>query len=400
MIGRPDIEGSKSNISMNAWLPQATFTFEFRRSKGSLGHAFTLAVQCAGIISSCPPIVDGLGTETPVPNPQSQSFSRSYGSILLTSLAYIVPSTRGCLPWRPNAVVSTTGRGRYSVLQIFKGHRERIGHHATCGDLPVAGPYLRLSRFQGGSNGEPTVQRTERADAEACRRHTQPAIIEETAFHEHIESPSFGRPQSTLVHAPSRSADRIIAVLHPSRGASPPPICFLPDNFKHSLTLFSKCFSSFPRGLSPSLEPPSRGLGPDLPLMTALQTTIRMMEPPDSKAGMFPVRSPLLRESLRSIGPSDARRGWGCGERYQFKYSLALSASRFIGRPPRALGARFRDGGSAGFDNDPSAGSPTETLLRLLLPLNDKVQWTSRDVAGSKPPTSPGSEHFTGSFNR
>ncbi|KAD0306340.1 hypothetical protein E3N88_44472 [Mikania micrantha] len=35
----------------------------------------------------------------------------------------------------------------------------------------------------------------------------------------------------------------------------------------------------------------------------------------------------------------------------------------------------------AGFDNDPSAGSPTETLLRLLLPLNDKVQWNSRDVA-------------------
>ncbi|KAK8616691.1 hypothetical protein V6N13_116661 [Hibiscus sabdariffa] len=43
----------------------------------------------------------------------------------------------------------------------------------------------------------------------------------------------------------------------------------------------------------------------------------------------------------------------------------------------------------AGFDNDPSAGSPTEALLRLLLPLKDKVQWTSRDVAGSEPPTSP-----------
>jgi hypothetical protein len=25
------------------------------------------------------------------------------------------------------------------------------------------------------------------------------------------------------------------------------------------------------------------------------------------------------------------------------------------------------------FNNDPSAGSPTETLLRLLLPLNDQV---------------------------
>ena len=69
--------------------------------------------------------------------------------------------------------------------------------------------------------------------------------------------------------------------------------------------------------------------------------------------------------------------------------------------PPAALKSRVH--GSfcrAGFDNDPSAGSPTETLLRLLLPLNDKVQWTSRDVAGSGPPTSPRSEHFTGPFNR
>ncbi|GLT54542.1 hypothetical protein SLA2020_277340 [Shorea laevis] len=54
----------------------------------------------------------------------------------------------------------------------------------------------------------------------------------------------------------------------------------------------------------------------------------------------------------------------------------------------------------AGFDNDPSAGSDVYTLLRLLLPLNDKVQWTSRDVAGGEPPPSPRSEHFTGPFNR
>ncbi|NBH41855.1 hypothetical protein DF185_22865 [Marinifilum breve] len=67
-----------------------------------------------------------------------------------TSLAYIVPSTRGCSPWRPDAVMSTTGRERHSVLRIFKGRRGRTGHHATCGALPAAGPYLRLSRFQGG----------------------------------------------------------------------------------------------------------------------------------------------------------------------------------------------------------------------------------------------------------
>ncbi|CAN7100042.1 unnamed protein product [Brassica rapa subsp. narinosa] len=100
--------------------------------------------------SSSPPTVDGFGTGTPEPSPQSQSFSRSYGSILPTSLAYIVQSTRGCSPWRPDAVMSTTGRERHSVLWNFKGRRECTGHHATYGALLAAGPYLRLSRFQGG----------------------------------------------------------------------------------------------------------------------------------------------------------------------------------------------------------------------------------------------------------
>ncbi|PHT25352.1 hypothetical protein CQW23_35015 [Capsicum baccatum] len=95
----------------------------------------------------CRSTVDGFGTRTPVPSPQSQSFSQTYESILPTSLAYIVPSTRGCSPWRPNAVMSTIGCGRHSVLQIFKGRWERTGHHATCGALPAAGPYLRLSQF-------------------------------------------------------------------------------------------------------------------------------------------------------------------------------------------------------------------------------------------------------------
>ncbi|KAI3480622.1 hypothetical protein L1887_50428 [Cichorium endivia] len=300
MIGRADIEGSKSNVAMNAWLPQASYpcgnfsdtsSFKFRRSKGSLGHAFTVRIRTGnqnqtsfypsvpheisvlvelilghlrylltdvppqpnsppdnvfrpdrpaeaglgskkrgiaplpihgiskitlkvvvfhfrpraptyttplksfhkvglessstgriplvrtsselavrrpgkapegavpspspgrhaatrsrrGSSSSSPPTADGFGTGTPVPSPQSQSFSRGYGSILPTSLAYIVPSTRGCSPWRPDAVMSTTGRGRHSILRIFKGRRGRTGHRATCGALPAAGPYLRLS---------------------------------------------------------------------------------------------------------------------------------------------------------------------------------------------------------------------------------------------------------------
>ncbi|KAK8590491.1 hypothetical protein V6N13_057384 [Hibiscus sabdariffa] len=111
-------------------------------------HAATRSRR--GSSSSSAPAADEFGTRTPVPSPQSQSFSRGYGSILPTSLAYIVPSTRGCSPWRPDAVKSTTGRERHTVLWIFKGRRGRTGHHATCGALPTAGPYLRLSRFQGG----------------------------------------------------------------------------------------------------------------------------------------------------------------------------------------------------------------------------------------------------------
>ncbi|KAI3671129.1 hypothetical protein L2E82_53666 [Cichorium intybus] len=239
MIGRADIEGSKSNVAMNAWLPQASHAFTVRIRTGNqnqtsfypsvpheisvlveliLGHlrylltdvppqpnsppdnvfrpdrpaeaglgskkrgiaplpisrnnriplvrtSSELAVRRPGKApegavpspspgrhaatrsrrgssSSSPPTADGFGTGTPVPSPQSQSFSRGYGSILPTSLAYIVPSTRGCSPWRPDAVMSTTGRGRHSVLRIFKGRRGRTGHRATCGALPAAGPYL------------------------------------------------------------------------------------------------------------------------------------------------------------------------------------------------------------------------------------------------------------------
>ncbi|CAN7022444.1 unnamed protein product [Brassica rapa subsp. trilocularis] len=54
MIGRADIEGSKSNVAMNAWLPQASYpcgnfsdtsSFKFRRSRGSIGHAFTVRIR-------------------------------------------------------------------------------------------------------------------------------------------------------------------------------------------------------------------------------------------------------------------------------------------------------------------------------------------------------------------
>uniref|UniRef100_A0A2N9IX50 Uncharacterized protein n=1 Tax=Fagus sylvatica TaxID=28930 RepID=A0A2N9IX50_FAGSY len=629
-------------------------------------HAATRSRR--GSSSSSPPTADGFGTGTPVPSPQSQSFSRGYGSILPTSLAYIVPSTRGCSPWRPDAVMSTTGRGWHSVLRIFKGRRGRTGHHATCGALPAAGPYLRLSRFQGGQaictdgrsararapgfaataapsyssgpgtcpdgrvsaqlgtvtrlpvhpaspvlltkngplgaldsltrlneaaapsylfkvcshsnpsqkikvgrrcnpqgdpanqlpyalrvywpvdshtcqtpwsvfqdgpNGEPAGRRQEHADAEA-RREAR------AAHHDRDDDVSAGmttarawaavairvgpRPESIGGPAHHRSTS--------DRGASPAPIRFPPDNFKHSLTLFSKSFSSFPRGtcllsvsrpylaldgiyrpigaafpnnptrrqrlvvrqgpgttgLSPSPAPPSRGLGPGPPLRTLLQTTIRTPRDVRFSSWALPGSLAVTKGILAHGRPTSAtkrdpaplaRRGrlgatvrdtqadvpsaeWrraqlafkdsmihgilqftpnvdagthivseAAGDALWFQFlgtfragvrftdEVATVASNGLwpdgrhGVPPTVWGRKAakplapcgyhafsgRSAG-AGFDNDPSAGSPTETLLRLLLPLNDKVQWTSRDVAGSEPPTSPRSEHFTGPFNR
>ena len=54
MIGRADIEGSKSNVAMNAWLPQASYpcgnfsdtsSVKLSRAKGSIGHAFTVCIR-------------------------------------------------------------------------------------------------------------------------------------------------------------------------------------------------------------------------------------------------------------------------------------------------------------------------------------------------------------------
>ncbi|KAI3489939.1 hypothetical protein L1887_45917 [Cichorium endivia] len=427
-------------------------------------HAATRSRRGSSSSSSADSRRYGSGLGPRVPSPQSQSFSRGYGSILPTSLAYIVPSTRGCSPWRPDAVMSTTGRGRHSVLRIFKGRRGRTGHRATCGALPAAGPYLRLSRevvthsladfdfhdhrpavlidqhplwvlvslrastrvssgfaplrhsspsfrvptgmltlepfsedqgrsavhpargippisflapcgfthpltrthvrllgpcFQDGPNGVPTgrcrgarryIAETARAaNTRSTRRH----------LHEPIDSSGFGPPhQSAPVHAPSRSADRLSPFQHPTGTHRRPPIRFPPDNFKHSLTLFSKSFSSFPRGYLFAI-----GLTPTAPRGA---TGVRGHD-----GGSHPLWRPLPGD----LGPV---RRW---RTLPPDYNSDSEAVRFSSwADPGSLavtkGILVHVHGSfcfAGFDNDPSAGSPTETLLRLLLPLNDKA---------------------------
>ena len=54
MIGRADIEESKSDVAMNAWPPQASYpcgnfsdtsSLKFQNAKGSIGHAFAVCIR-------------------------------------------------------------------------------------------------------------------------------------------------------------------------------------------------------------------------------------------------------------------------------------------------------------------------------------------------------------------
>ncbi|KAL8546668.1 hypothetical protein ACS0TY_006407 [Phlomoides rotata] len=165
------------------------------------------------------------------------------------------------------------------------------------------------SVFQDGSNGEPAGQRRKRVVTKIRTRRTLSTWIRATLSDGHIYYPSFECRIDLRWSAP-RVNRRMGSYRSTSdRDASSAPIRFPPDNFKHSLTLFSKSFSSFTHGtcsisgpsttgLSPSTVPHSRGLRLGPPLRMLLQTTIRMTWPPNSQVGLFPVRSPLLGESL------------------------------------------------------------------------------------------------------
>ena len=65
MIGRADIEGSKSNVAMNAWLPQASYPcgnfsdtscLKPIKPKGSIGHAFAVCIHTENLVQAniCP----------------------------------------------------------------------------------------------------------------------------------------------------------------------------------------------------------------------------------------------------------------------------------------------------------------------------------------------------------
>ncbi|KAK8475912.1 hypothetical protein V6N13_096657 [Hibiscus sabdariffa] len=243
--------------------------------------------------------------------------------------------------------------------------RPGIGHalkrHPFSGLVDSADSLVRVSRRAGWGARRPTP------GARWCRstprRRVLGSTIEVTTSPRAYQRPGLGPPpRSASVHAPSRSADRLSPFhIRPGRIAGPHP---LPSRQFQALfdSLFKVLF------IFPSRYLFAIGSGHDGALTLS----------------GAPFQGTWARSVAEDASPdynSDAE-----GDRFS---SWAIPGSLAVTK-----------GILAGFDNDPSAGSPTETLLRLLLPLNDKVQWTSRDVAGSEPPTSPRSEHFTGPFNR
>ncbi|KAI5021696.1 hypothetical protein ZWY2020_058426 [Hordeum vulgare] len=64
----------------------------------------------------------------------------------------------------------------------------------------------------------------------------------------HLGPPGFGRRRGRQQSTPRAERRTSKSRSAYGRGASPAPIRFPPGNFKHSLTLFSKSFSSILRG--------------------------------------------------------------------------------------------------------------------------------------------------------
>ncbi|KAI3482887.1 hypothetical protein L1887_54252 [Cichorium endivia] len=270
-------------------------------------------------------------------------------------------------------------------------------HPLTRTHVRLLGPCFKTGRMGCPQAGAGSTQ-VYRRDGACCqprstRRH----------LHEPIDSSGFGR--RTNPHRSTPRVDRRTGYRRSTsdRDASPAPIRFPPDNFKHSLTLFSKSGHDGALTLSgapfqgtwarSAAEDASPDYNSDSEAVRfsswadpgSLADTKGILAKPHHKHGR-PISAPdamcpdkgcmVGGDAMRDAQAGVPSAGWLWAQ-LAFKNSMVHRDS--------AIHTKYRI--LLRFDNDPSAGSPTETLLRLLLPLNDKVQWNSRDVAGGEPPT-------------
>ncbi|KAG5568994.1 hypothetical protein H5410_064038 [Solanum commersonii] len=177
------------------------------------------------------------------------------------------------------------------------------------------------SVFQDGPNGAPAGLCQEHADAEARQEARAATTIDATASPRAYLEPGLWPPrQSAQSFSSFPRGTCSLSVSRPYLaldGIHRPIWAAFPNNPTRRQRLVVRQGPGT-TGLSPSLAPPSRGLGPGPPLRTLLQTTIRTTGPPDSKAGLFPrVIPPDLgsrseRARRRAIRVWESGRTTGC----------------------------------------------------------------------------------------
>ncbi|KAI3482171.1 hypothetical protein L1887_55202 [Cichorium endivia] len=240
-----------------------------------------------------------------------------------------------------------------------------------------------LSVFQDGPNGVPTGR------VPGARRY----IAETARAANHDRRDGISTSLSTAralaaapirtVHAPSRSADRLSPFhIRPGRIAGPhslPSRQFqaLFDSLFKVLFIFPLavlvCYRSSRRYLA--LDGIYRPIGAAFPNNPTRRQRLVVRQGPGTTWALTLSGAPFQGTWARSAA-EDASPDYNSDSE-----AVRFSSWADPGSLAVTKGILVHVHGSfcfAGFDNDPSAGSPTETLLRLLLPLNDKVQWNSR----------------------
>ncbi|OIV90321.1 hypothetical protein TanjilG_14719 [Lupinus angustifolius] len=367
--------------------------------------------------SSSPPTTDGFGTGTPVPNPQSQYVSREYISILLTSLAYIVPSTRGCSPWRPDAIC-TDDRSARAHAPGFAA-TAAPSYSSSTGPCPDGRVSAQL--------GTVTQLPVDPASPFLLTKNGPLGALDSVAWLNKAATPSYlfknspvgsNYPEGNFGGNQLLNGSISLSPLYPS------PTYPTPLKSFHKVGLeLSSTWSSFPTD-STKLVPlaviytddrSTRAHTRGFAATTAPSYSSRLGPCPDDWVENSPMgstypegnfRGNQLLDGMLSLEPIIEDQGRsavqptrGSHQSTSFALRVYLPTDLHTCQTPWSMFKDGPNGEPAGLLLE-RAGSPKETLLRLLLPQNDKVQWTSHNVADSKPSTSLQFEHFTRPFNR
>ena len=116
-------------------------------SSNPIGFSRVLASPPEGRPAKSPEILI-FKEEPQTPTPKSQSFSRSYRPNFPTSLTYIITSTRGFSPRRPDAVMSTANLWCIMIHRFFMDHRQRTGQLRRSTAMPPMDVLLGTNPFK------------------------------------------------------------------------------------------------------------------------------------------------------------------------------------------------------------------------------------------------------------